>query len=295
MAIRISADPDPIIDCGVRIRRGVSLDSWERAKARRLVCYGVGDPGNTNEGWCGERNPGPEGGVCSRPKDHPKHWKHVAATSSQVLGTWGGGDAPDDGEFLDPEDGTPEDPAESVATADSIVAGGVYRLKDRKNTLLVIGNHGSRADGQVDVLDFTKREYRAVPAGEMVVDPATQMSVEDFLFSIEYAQKTRMSIKDQAVANYHNRKWCEAGLQDALRDLGLPAYVPTQRGDVLVRVPYSAVTGMPTSKVKELVAKAVNVDELKVLLGGDVDPEDDDELTVRTDDIKIEVKNVGRS
>lgn len=287
MAIRLSADPDPLNTCGVRIRKGVNLDDYRRSDIRRLVYS------NDAAGWCRDLNPDGDGGICSRPKGHPAHWKHVAATSTQVIGTWGG-KAPDtNGAFLDPEDGTPEDPAESVAT--NIAVGGVYRLKDRKNTLLVIGGDGTsaRADGQIDVLDFTTREYRAVPATEIVADPAAILTVDDFLFSIEYAQRTRMRIKDQAVENYHKGKWCEAGLQDALRDLGLPRYVPTQRGDVLVRVPYTAVTGMPTSKVKEMVAKAVNLDELKVLLGA-VDPEDDDELAVKTDDIQVEVKNVGR-
>lgn len=291
MAIRHKADPDPIIDCGVRIRRGVDLSTFERRPIRRLVRNG-------EQNWCGELNADEVNGTvnCTREAGHPAHWKHVAASAYEVLSTWGGGAAPNDGDFVDPEDGTPTDPAESVVKPEAIELGGVYRLKDRKNILLVIGGPGAtaREDGQIDVLDFTKREARAVPPEEMVVDPAAQMSPEDFLFSIEYGQRTRMKIKDEAVSNYHAGRWCEAGLQDALRDLGLPKYVPTQAGEVTIRLPYSAVSGMNTSKIKKLVEDAVDLEALKAALGAAVDPEDDDELAVKTDDLKIKVENVGR-
>lgn len=290
MAIRLKADPDPILDQPWRVRAGMNLDEYERRHLRRLVC----DPDHNN--WCKE--PVPEGkavhGQCSRPAGHPAHWKHVAATNYQIIATWGGGDAPKDGEFVDPEDGTPEDPAESVVPTEAIVPGAVLRLKDRKNKLQVIGKPGDRSDGDIDVLDLEKREYRAVPATEMVVDPAAVLTVDDLLFSIEYAQRTRMKIKDEAVASYHLGRWCEAGLQDALRDLGLPKYVPTQTGYVSVQVPYSAVSGMNTSKVRKLVEDALSLDDLKALIAAKVDPEDDDELEVKTTDLKVKVENVGR-
>lgn len=293
MAIRLKADPDPIIDCGVRIRRGVDLSTIERGPIRRLVYSAAG-----REDWCNAQNDDPTNGevVCTRPKGHPDHWKHVAANRYEVLSTWGGGTAPNDGAFVDPEDGTPEDPAESVVKPEDIVLGGVYRLKDRKNTLLVIGGVGAskRDDGEIDVLDFTLRKYRGVPAEELVADPNAVMTVEDFQFSIEYGQRTRMKIKEEAVSNYHEGRWCEAGLQDALRDLGLPKYEPTQMGEVTIRLPYSAVSGMSTSKVKKMVEEAMNLQELKAALAGAVDPEDDDELTVKTDDLKVKVENVGR-
>jgi hypothetical protein len=293
MAIRLNAAPDPIIDCGVRVRRGVDLSEFNRRPVRALV-YVSGDAAD----WCGvEQEDEMNGNVrCTRPKDHPAHWKHVAANRYEVLATWGGGPAPANGAFVDPEDGTPEDPAESVVKLEDIALGGVYRLKDRKNILLVVGGVGDskRDDGQIDVLDFTKREYRGVPPEELVADPAAVMTPEDLIFSIEYGQQTRMKIKDEAVSNYHAGRWCEAGLQDALRDLGLPKYVPTQMGEVTIRLPYSAVSGMNTSKIKKLVEDAVNLDELKAALGAAVDPEDDDELAVKTDDLKVKVENVGR-
>lgn len=290
MAIRLNADPDPILAQPWRVRGGMDISTYERRELRNLVSH------PDTEDWCREPTP-PEKdvhGVCSRPKGHPAHWKHVAATRYSILATWGGGTPPNDGEFVDPEDGTPEDPAEAVAT--DIEIGGVYRLKDRKNILLVIGGVGddTRGDGQIDVLDFVKREYRAVPATEIVADANAVMSVEDFLFSIEYGQKTRMAIKTEAVENYHAGRWCEAGLQDALRDLGLPKYEPTQQGEVVIRVPYTATSGMSTKKVKELVEALAKVEELKATLGDAVDADDDDELELKADKVKVKVENVGR-
>lgn len=293
MAIRLKADPDPIIDCGVRVRRGVDLSEFNRRPVRALVYTST----DITE-WCtAEQHDDVNGDVrCTRPKGHPEHWKHVAANRYEVLSTWGGGVAPNDGALVDPEDGTPEDPAESVVKPEAIELGGVYRLKDRKNILLVIGGvtDSKRDDGEIDVLDFTTRKYRGVPPGELVADPAAVMTPEDLIFSIEYGQQTRMQIKGEAVANYHAGRWCEAGLQDALRDLGLPKYVPTQAGEVTIRLPYSAVSGMSTGKLKKLVEDAVDLDALKAALGAAVDPEDDDELMVKTDDLKVKVENVGR-
>ncbi len=292
MAIRITAEPDPILAMPWRVRGGMDLSEFGRRELRNLVC----DPDHDN--WCKEEMPTAKArergdGVCSRPKGHPAHWKHVAATRYSIIATWGGGDPPNDGEFVDPEDGTTEDPPEAVAPVVEI--GGVYRLKDRKNILLVIGGVGDdlRDDGQIDVLDFTKREYRAVPPGEIVIDPTAEMSPEDFLFSIEYGQQARMKIKNEAIENYHAGRWCEAGLQDALRDLGLPKYVPTQTGEVVIRVPYTADSDMSTTKVKELVAALAKVEELKAALAT-VDPEDDDELKLKADQVSVKVANVGR-
>lgn len=295
MAIRLNIDPDPILASPIAVRGRLSLEGADRREIRKLVFTG-----DDASGWC--REPVPEekgrehrGAVCSRPKGHPGHWKHVAATSWTVLATWGGGDPPTGG-FADPEDGTPEDSVDHVPPRDTIEVGRVYRLRDRKNTIQVIGGVGDmeREDGLLDVLDFTKREYRAIPADEIVVDPGVALTVADLEFAIEYAQRTRMKIRDAAVENYHLGRWCEAGLQDGLRDLGLPKYVPTQRGEVVLRMPYSALSGLSTSKVKRVVEEAVNLAELKATLATAADPEDDDELVLNTDELKLKIENVGR-
>lgn len=286
MPLTHTSEPDPIADMPWEIRKGLNI---ERKADLRLLIY------RHDQGFCGEQSPNNVGYVCTRPAGHPEHWKHVAADGWEILSVWGGGKPPNDGELVDPEDGSPVDPETALTKAD-LEIGGIYKLRDRVNKLEVIGGvEGSllRKDGQIEVIDFTKHEQRAVPVEEIVKVEGLALSFDEFSWSIQFAQELRMKIKEEAVSNYHKNLWCENGLQDGLRDLGLPKYVPQQRGEVVVKIPYVATTGAKTSAVKQAVSDLLDIDAIKKALKG-LDPDNDDELEVRPEAITFGIQEVTR-
>lgn len=285
MPLRHTHDPDPILTCGYTVRRGLSINN--KRDVRNMV-YTAG-------AHCGERNRPRDGGIytCTRPDGHPDWWKHVAADGYEVLSVWGGSDQPADGDLIDPEDGSPVDPADIVDRS-TITVGGVYKLRDRKNKLQVIGGLEDampRKDGWIDVMDLTLGDQRALPVEELVFVPGLGLNMDDLTSLVGIAQKLRLKIRDQAIANYHAGKWCENGLQDGLRDLGLPKYEATQTGEIAIRIPYTALSGAGTTGIKAAVKELLDLEAIKNIM---VDPENDDELTLKTDELKFAVEGVHR-
>lgn len=289
MPLRHTNQPDLIVDQPWEIRRGLRVDN--KRELRSLV-YAVMDGLQT----CGAASPR-NGYTCTRPADHPSWWKHVAADGWEILGVWGGGEPPgNEGDFVDPEDGSPmDDPA--VATKADLRLGGVYKLRDRVNKLQVIGGldeHMPRRDGHIEVLDLTKHEQRAVPIEEIVVVDGLALDMEELGWTIDFAQGLRLKIRDQAVDNYHKGKWCANGLQDGLRDLGLPPYVPQQTGELVIKVPYTALSDASTNDIKKAFEEALGDEVMAALKAVGVDPENDYELELRNGDLKVAVEGVHR-
>jgi hypothetical protein len=281
MAITTEVDPDPLKgpDIEVKvIRAGIVLDG--RPNLRRTV-HNIGGT------YCNER--GPDGRwVCTRPGGHPQHWKHVAVDGLTILEVWGGG--PNPTPIVDPEDGTPKDPED--LKVDTVQVGKVYRLRDRSNQLQVIGGTDDsikRSDGLIEVLDLHKREFRTLPQSELVPSDY-QMTLDDMTFVVTYTAKVRRTVRDEGVRHYHAGRWCEAGLQDALRDQGLPRYEPEQTGYVVVKVPYRAPSTLSTRTIKAEFTKAVDLEPIKGVVYGF----NDHDLELTTRDLEVKVEGVTR-
>jgi hypothetical protein len=283
MTLTVEADPDPLKGPDVEvkvIRAGIVFE--DRPVLRSLVAeYAHGQP------VCREADGA--GWVCTRPKGHPAHWKHVASGGTSILSVWGGGPAPT-ATLVDPEDGTPPDPAD--LKVETVEVGKVYRLRDRQNKLQVIGGTADsipRVDGLIEVLDLTKREFRAIPQAELVPTDYV-LTIEDLTFVVQYTAKVRRAVYDEGVKHYHAGRWCEAGLQDALRDQGLPRYVPQQAGLITIRIPYQAPTDVSTRTVKAEFVKAANLEALKGLVLGD----NEHDLVIRPSDLEVKIQDVTR-
>ena len=281
MAITTELAPDPLYGDDVevkQIRSGVRLEG--RPVLRDLVV-------SPDRVYCNHNDPG-SAWVCTRPAGHPDHWKHVASSGASILSLWGGKNITP--ELVDPEDGTPADPPD--LKVDTPVVGKVYRLRDRKNKLQVIGGTEDsivRRDGLIEVLDLTKRQFRAVPQSELVPTDY-YMTLDDMAFVVEYTAKVRRTVYDEGVKHYHAGRWCEAGLQDALRDQGLPRYEPQQIGVITIKIPYSAPTDLSTRTVKTESRKLIDLDAIKAL----VYPANDYDLEIRTGEADIKIEGVTR-
>jgi hypothetical protein len=292
MPLTVNVEEDPIKAMPWNIRRGLVIDG--KRELRELI-YRHGQT------FCAEESPH-NGSACTRPQGHPAWWKHIAADGYEIMSVWGGTAEAPKGGFVDPEDGTPEDPAD--VKVETVELGKVYRLRSRKNKLQVVGGVGEytlmsgqpgsfvRPDGLIEVLDMTRREFRALPPEELV--PTDEgLTFEEFQFTVQYASDTRFKIRDQGIENHHAGHWCAAGLDDALRDMGLPKYEPVQRGEIVVRIPYEALTTTKTTKVKDEVARVIDVDALKQLLEIEEDSAED-ELHIKGADLALKIENVGR-
>ncbi len=282
MTAAITLEPDPIKGGDIevkQIRTGIRHSRYDRPHLHALV-YGEGR-GNR----CEERDPETTY-YCTRPKGHPEHWKHIASNGETILAVWDGGPI-----WVElPEDGTPPDGKD--VTVDAPEVGDIYRLRDRKNIMQVIGGVGNtvRSDGRLDVLDLTAQTYRAVHLIELV-PTEYEPTAADFKFIATYTNQMRVKTRDAAIAEYHASRWCEAGLQDGLRDLGLPKYVPEQRGHVVIKVPYSGPTDMGTSTAVGAIKDLFKTDELAKL----VYPEDNEnDLILRVSELSVRVEGVTR-
>lgn len=285
MALTVEANPDPLKGPDVEvkvIRAGIAL------RGRPVLKSLVQQMDEVTRRYCDQR--GPAGvWVCTRPHGHPEHWKHVAADGISILEVWGGGPDPAP-QPVDPEDGTPADPAD--LKVDVVEVGKVYRLRDRSNKLQVIGgteNSIPRADGLIEVLDLTKREFRALPKGELVPTDY-ELSIEDLTFVVQYTAKVRRAVYDEGVKHYHAGRWCEAGLQDALRDQGLPRYEPQQLGTITIKIPYSAPSDLSTRTVKSEFTKNADLDALRQLVYG----ANEHDLEIRAADLEVRIEGVTR-
>lgn len=287
MPLLHTVEPDPITDQPWHIRRGLILDG--KRELKRLVYSPT----------YGERSceaVSPNGYTCTRQVDHPTWWKHVAADGWEILSVWGGGDPPGvEGQFIDPEDGSPPDPPDAAITKADIKIGAVYKLRDRVNKLQVIGgtdDNMPRKDGLFDVLDFTKREQRAVPVEEIVPVEGLVLTMEELGWTIDFAQDLRKRIAGQAVEKYHEGKWCINGLRDGLRDLGLPEYQPMQTGTLSIQVPYQALSNATAGDVKREFETAVA--DLVAQLKAFQFPENDNDIELRGSEIAVQIIGVNR-
>lgn len=287
MPLLHTVEPDPILDQPWHIRRGLVLDG--KRDLQRLI-YTPRFDGVS----CGETSP--NGYTCTRPPGHPTWWKHVAADGWEILSVWGGGDPPvAEGQLIDPEDGSPPDPADATITKADIKIGAVYKLRDRVNKLQVIGgtdDNMPRKDGWLDVLDLTRREQRAVPVEEIVPVEGLTLTMEELGWTIDFAQDLRKRIAGQAVDKYHEGKWCINGLRDGLRDLGLPDYQPMQTGTLSIQVPYQALSNATAGDVKREFETAVAhlVAELKTFQF----PENDNDIELRGSEVAVQISGVNR-
>lgn len=256
MALRVKGERDPLLDhTATPVQRDQYI--YNDMDLRQLVHH------NDRDEWCGARSP-LGSSMCSR-ANHPAWWQHVSANGDYILRVWNDGvPVPDTGELIDPEDGTPTDPAE-LMTADQVKLGYCYRLRDRENQLYVIGGIGKyvRADNQMEVLDLKRREFRVVPLAEMVPSDYL-MSPDELSYAVEYVAHVRDVVRSEAISMYRKDKWCRDGLQAAFKELGVAPHVIELYGDMVIRIPWNAPEGSLKAKVQDVLREAVAKLELEL-------------------------------
>lgn len=277
MPLRQTPAPDPI--AGLNVVRNTEIYNNQPLKDLLIA---------PDRDWCNSTNSG--GYECTRPKGHPEWWSHVAANSDYVIRIWDGTAPPVMNGWLDPEDGTPtDDPA--VMDPAGILLGYTYRLRDRENNLYVTGGVGDypRVDGQVEVLDLKKREFRVLPVAEIVPTDYV-ISLDELSWVGKYVADIRNTVKAEAVAMYHLNKWCKDGLDAALKDVGMSKYVPELRGELVLRIPWSAGEGTMRSVVTDEFKrklKGLDLSGLTLTAGSE-------EIELDTRRMTIGTENVGR-
>lgn len=191
------------------------------------------------DAWCGK---GEDGSIaadrrrCTRAAGHPESWACVCAASGydhEVIWirvpTPGAGTVQPVQVLQDAPDGSPRDPAD-VLTAKPAV-GTIAKLRDRKNLLYVIKH---RTNDEVEALDLTKQELRAVPLAQMVLPSTQDLSVQELTWVAQWFAQARQQTRDIAVREYFGGRWCMEGLNQQLETLALEPYVPQLRGDLTI-------------------------------------------------------------
>lgn len=288
MALRVPNETDPINAYGDTVARDTYIYTDNMRELKNLVYL------SERSEWCDVRHPS-SGTRCTRAK-HPGWWRHVGCNGDYILRVWGG-DEPEPtniGELLDPEDGTPVDPA-VLMTPDQIRIGWCVRLRDRENQLYVVGGVGkhARVDKMIEVLDLKKREFRLVPIEE-VVPSEHVLTMDELSYTVEYVAHVRSVVKSEAVAMYRQDKWCRDGLQSALKDLGMSPHKVELHGDLLIRIPWGAPEGAVRANVERELKRALKdfrLDVREVSMGGN-DPSNVIELDPHQ--VSFELDNVGR-
>lgn len=223
------------------------------------------------EDRCGHTEPNLRDGrnfPCTRPTQHPG-LKHIGTDTNQVY--WVSPNtavtvATPFAENPDPEDGSPIDPDELVCVEPPVV-GVVVRLRDRVNRLYVMGHRHSA--GQIEVLDMTLNELRAVPIARCVNVPDDQAwtTVDELTMVAKWYAQHRDETRKVAIREYKNGRWCMAGLNEQLANLGMESYEPTLTGEVVFRVPFEHEnTSTKASEIQALVEKALADEAVKKAL-----------------------------
>lgn len=240
---------EPMLDPHASIAVGTDLASmpyWDDPVTGVFIRAGISN-------WCREPTPSGSGSACSRATGHPAHWRHVAATSRSVLEVWGGGVPP----ILDPEDGTAED---TVVTTTPPSVGQVMRLRNRRNRLYVMK---VRTSGDVEALDFTRDELRVLPLDRCIALTEDAMLTMDEISQVgRWYHAHRKAVKNVAVREYRNDRWCLSGLNGELRTLGLEPYEPSLHGVLVLTVPFDCPNiHAVSSEVEGEVRDAVQAQE----------------------------------
>lgn len=189
--------------------------------------------GGDRENWCRETHEDHEpGAFCTRPLNHPgQHISTRGGSPHRVMWVKPVGQQR---EFIDPEDGSDADPEETVYTT-TPETGTVVKLRDRLNRLYVLGPmlHSQN----VEVLDLLRNELRNVPPSRCVrVD--SPLTPEELTQVTRWYAGHRVVVREVAVREHRNGRWCASGLNDNLQALGLEPHEPTLRGEIHLVVPF---------------------------------------------------------
>lgn len=201
------------------------------------------------------------GYYCTRPAGHPAYWDHIAIGDGAVKHIWGKEPLPLP--LLEDPDG----PAEDAPVGVPVEIGNTYRLRHKANSLYVVGGIGGtvRKDGKIEVLDLHHRRFRLVGADEIAVHETGSPTTDEFLWVVEWIAGQRADTRDVAIQKYHEGRWCEAGMQDALRDLALEKYAPTLHGNVTITLEFTAPNELGRRPIQDKVLALVNTDEFRAV------------------------------
>lgn len=186
-----------------------------------------------NERYCRETKEGrTPGAFCTRAIGH--EGKHISTNSTRVLWVKDNPKVVAPVEPPDPEDGSPVDD-ESIVYTEAPEVGDVVRLRDRRNRLYVMSQR--RDTPEVEVLDLERKELRAIPVDRCVKqdDPLT---IDELQWVAQWYSGHRDAVRKIAVREYRKDRWCMAGLNQNLRELGLQSYEPTLHGTINVQLPF---------------------------------------------------------
>ena len=175
--------------------------------------------------------------LCTRPRNHPG--QHMAySANGRLRWTLAAGFAPiavEADEIQEPLDGTVVDPDDLVITTMPTV-GSVVRLRNRANRLYVMAPRGLH----VETLDLTFWRIRVISLASVVPVEGT-ITPGEMTEVVRWYGGHRKQVRRVAVREYRNGRWCEAGLQENLKALGLDPHVPTLHGSITLSMPFECM------------------------------------------------------
>lgn len=190
-----------------------------------------------NARYCRAINPEhhTRGAFCTRAVEH--EGQHISTSETRIFWTMPNERTPEDMPAPDPEDGSPVDDESAVYT-EAPEIGDVVKLRDRRNRLYVMSQR--KDTPEVEVLDLERKELRAIPIDRCVkqTDPLT---IDELQWVAQWYAGHRNDVRKIAVREYRKDRWCMAGLNQNLRELGLTPYEPTLHGTILVQLPFDCV------------------------------------------------------
>lgn len=213
---------------------------------------------------CSYQRPNGASRGCTRPKDH--FGSHIGTNSDRIMWImpnskiWNPvGDIPP----IDPEDGSPRD-VETLIYREMPPIGSVVKLRDRNRLLYVITQR--RGSAEVEALDLSDNTLRAVPVQRCVHQdaPLTEAQLTQVA---QWYHGHREAVKKVAVREYRNGRWCMAGLNENLAELGLEQYEPKLSGWISVKIPFEHEdVSVGQSTVEGLVNKALEDPQVMIAL-----------------------------
>jgi hypothetical protein len=206
------------------------------------------------------------GYLCTRPKGHPTTWKHVHYRYGDVYALQEPTEETNAEQkvevFDDPEDGTPPDTVDLLTTKPPI--GTMVRLRDRALIMEVVGHR----EGAVECFDFSRSKMRVMRLGQLVVTDQRPTN-EQFVEMLKWFTANRETTREVAIREYKRGRWCLAGLNENLRNLGLPEYVPPTTGQLMITIPVTLQRQFNqyarNEAVQQLVTQAFSGDRLALL------------------------------
>lgn len=220
-------EPDPMWDVpvgDVSARQREEFQEYWRPyeEGARTTCGGSNREAVADGTYVGGGDNYP-GYICTR-RNHPDHWKHIATSGERVIGYWGGTD-PKDLKPATPED---IDPAGLVA----IEVGKLYKFRNRRTLLMVVGKRRESGVERVEVLDLEHERYRVLDTAQLAVRREDMVPTPQQMKWVgAFMAKRRQEVRDNAVQQRRDGYFkTVAELNGILSELGLEPYQALRQG-----------------------------------------------------------------